>query len=318
MSIAVTGSIAFDHIMTFPGRFQEHILPDKVHILNVSFLVNSLTKRRGGTAANIAYNLALLGERPRVVATVGEDFADYRLELERRGVDTSGIREIAGESTASGFITTDLSDNQITGFYIGAMSAAGQLSLLDLEPQPALVIVSPNDPAAMERYPRECRERGIPFVYDPAQQIVRLSAEQLLDGMHGARCLVGNDYEMELIVSKTGRGIAEILGMTGMIVITKGEQGSVVIEAESETTIPIARPRRVVDPTGAGDAYRAGLLRGLLRGEPATVWGPIASLCAAYAVEQQGTQEHAYTAAEFSARLAGSPPATVRGAPAAG
>ena len=303
MTIAVTGSVAFDHIMTFPGRFTDHILPDKVHMINVSFLVDSLTKRRGGTAANVAYNLALLGERPLVLATVGEDFADYRASLERAGVDTSGIKEIPGLYTASGFITTDLSDNQITGFYVGAMAMAGTLSLKDLTAKPDLVIVTPNDPSAMNRYPRECRELGIPFVYDPGQQIVRLDGAALVDGMTGARCVIGNDYEVAMIENKTGLSNSKVLELAEMLVVTKGEHGSVVIERSGETVVPPAKPRAVLDPTGAGDAYRAGLLRGLLRGEPAHDWGKVAGLCAAYAVEQRGTQEHAFTRDEFARRL---------------
>ncbi len=304
MSIAVTGSVAFDHIMTFPGYFKDHILPDKVHILSVSFLVDSLAKRRGGTAANIAYNLGLLGEPSRIVATVGEDFGPYRETLEKAGVDTSGLKEIAGESTASGFITTDLADNQITGFYIGAMGRAGDFSLKEERPTPSMVIIAANDPRAMERYPAESREMRVPFVYDPGQQIVRLEKDQLLDGMRGARCVIGNDYEIAMITQKTGIAQEQILDLAEMLVITMGDRGSVVYERTGAVTeIPAAKARTLVDPTGAGDAYRAGLLRGLVRGEAPRVWGPVAALVASYAVERQGTQEHTFTEAEFARRL---------------
>ncbi len=301
MSIVVTGSIAFDHIMNFPGHFKEHILPDKVHVLNVSFLVNNLKKQRGGCAANISYNLALLGERPKLVATVGEDFAEYRAWLEEQGVDTSGTRTVAGDFTASAFITTDLDDNQITGFYIGAMRAAGELSVSDAGKGDA-VIVSPNDPGAMDKYVRECRETGAALVYDPGQQIVSLSAESLIAGIDGARCVVGNDYELALIQDKTGRSPEAMLEVAESVIITKGEHGSTIMTRDGTVEIPPVKARRVLDPTGAGDAYRAGILRGLVRGEPPEKYGRVASLLAVYAVEEYGTQAHSYTVDEFGQR----------------
>jgi adenosine kinase len=302
MAIVVTGSVAFDHIMNFPGYFKEHILPDKVHVLNVSFLVDTLKKQRGGTAANIAYNLALVGERPRILATVGKDFAEYGAWLREQGVDTSAMREVEDEFTASCFITTDRSDNQITGFYIGAMREASKLGLDDAGDEVELVIISPNDPLAMQRYPRECRERGIPYVYDPGQQIVRLSGGELLDGLRGARCLIGNDYELAMIEDKTGCGIPQLLALTDTVIITYAEQGSAILTRDGRVEIPAVAARRVVDPTGAGDAYRAGVLRGLLRGESPERYGRVASLAGAYAVEEYGTQGHCYTRAAFAAR----------------
>jgi adenosine kinase len=301
-NIVVTGSVAFDHIMDFPGRFKDHILPDKVHMLSVSFLVDNLKKVRGGCAANIAYNLALLGERPKMVATVGDDFAEYRAWLEERGVDTSGTRVIEGDFTASCFITTDLDDNQITGFYTGAMKAAGSLSLLDLLAEGDAVIISPNDPGAMVNYPKECRERGAAWVYDPGQQIVRLSGEELLDGVSGARCVIGNDYEMAMIQEKTGRDAEALLELSETVVVTRGEQGSTIMTRDGQVDVPAAKARRVLDPTGAGDAYRAGLLRGLVRGNAPEQYGRVAALAAVYAVEEYGTQAHAYTPAEFAER----------------
>ena len=303
MSIVVTGSVAFDHIMNFPGYFKDHILPDKVHMLNVSFLVETMKKMRGGCAANIACNLALLGERPRVLATAGEDFADYRASLEARGVDTSLVRVVPGDFTASAFITTDQADNQIAGFYPGAMRQAGTLSVLAIEGSVDIVIVAPNAPDAMTRYPGECRERGIPFVFDPGQALPVLSADDLLDGMRGARCVIGNDYEMALIAEKTGKSAEALLDLAEAVITTRGEEGSVILDRAGHTLIPAVPATRVVDPTGAGDAYRAGVLRGLVRGEPAAHYGRVASLTAAYAVESYGTQEHSYTAAEFAARF---------------
>jgi adenosine kinase len=303
VSIVVTGSIAFDYIMDFPGYFKDHILPDKVHVLSVSFLVETMRKMRGGTAGNIAYNLALLGEAPRVLATVGEDFGDYRQHLAASGVDTSLIREVAGEYTALAFITTDRADNQITGFYPGAMRRAGELSLADLVERPDLVIVAPNAPEAMARYPAECRARGVPYVFDPGQGLPMLSGEQLVACIRGARCVIGNDYEMALIAEKTGYTPEALRELAEVVIVTRGEHGSTIYDATGRTDIPVAPPRQVVDPTGAGDAYRAGVLWGLLRGEPAARYGRVASLAATYAVEVYGTQEHRYTPAEFAARF---------------
>ena len=195
MSVIVTGSLAFDHIMSFPGYFKDHILPDKVHMLNVSFLVSSLKKQRGGTGGNIAYNAAMLGLDARLVAAAGSDFGEYRAVLDGLGVDTSGVSIDPDIFTASGFITTDRADNQITGFYPGAMSNAGQQSLRDLAgPAAEIAIIAPNDPVAMKRFPAECRELGIPYIYDPGMQLPWLSGEELLDGLTGARVLIGNDY----------------------------------------------------------------------------------------------------------------------------
>ena len=302
MSIVVTGSVAFDHIMDFSGHFKDHILPDKIHVLSVSFLVDKLQKLRGGCAANIAYNLALLGERPKMVATVGQDFADYRAYLEEQGVDTSATRVIPDEFTASSFITTDLDNNQITGFYTGAMREASSLSLHDLDGEIDVAIVAPNDPGAMLKYPRECRALGAAYIYDPGQQIVRLSADDLLDGLTGARCVIGNDYEMALIQEKTGHAPRELLELAETVIVTRGEHGSLILTPDGPVEIPAAPVERVLDPTGAGDAYRAGILRGLMRGEPPERYGRVASLTAAYAVEEYGTQTHRHTPVQFAAR----------------
>ena len=205
MRIFVTGSIAYDYIMVFPGRFRDHILPDKMHVLSVSFLVDSLTRRRGGTGANIAYNLGLLGERPVLVGTVGEDFGEYRAWLESHGVDCRTVKVIAGEHTASCFINTDLQDNQITAFYPGAMAHAASLSLAEAGVTPDdLVVIAPNDPVAMNRYTAECIEAGIPYLYDPSMQLPRLEPAELEKGCRGARILAGNDYEFGMMAEKLG------------------------------------------------------------------------------------------------------------------
>lgn len=303
MRIVVTGSIAYDYIMVFPGHFKDHILADKMHVLSVSFLVESMRRQRGGTAPNIAYNLALMGERPTIVGTVGEDFAEYRLWLEEHGIDTSGIKPVPGEFTSSCFINTDLQDNQITAFYSGAMSHAHTLSLATEQLHSSdLVIIAPNDPLAMERYAQECRELGIPYLYDPSMQAPRMTADELRTGFSGARILTGNDYEFAMMAEKLGIAEPELRALVPITVVTRGDQGSSIFAEGQEFVIPPARARQVVDPTGAGDAFRAGLVKGMARDLPWDVVGRLASLSAVYAVEQAGTQQHHYTLSEFVER----------------
>jgi adenosine kinase len=303
MRIIVTGSIAYDYIMVFPGRFRDHILPDKMHVLSVSFLVDSLKRRRGGTAANIAYNLALLGEHPLLVGTVGEDFGEYRQWLDDKGVDTGGIKVIAAEHTASCFINTDLQDNQITAFYPGAMAQGATVSLHDVRATPDdLVIIAPNDPAAMARYTAECTEAGIPYLYDPSMQLPRMDRLQLEEGCRGAKVLAGNDYEFGLMAEKLGLSEDELRRRTPVTVMTRGEAGALITVGGQEFEIPPAWPEKVVDPTGAGDAFRAGFVMGMSRGFSWHAVGRIAALAAVYAIEHPGTQEHAYSIAEFMRR----------------
>lgn len=318
MSIVVTGSIAYDYIMSFPGRFREHILPERIESLSLSFLVDSMHKRRGGCAPNIAYSLALLGERPRVMGTVGQDFAEYRAWLEEQGIDTSAIKEIEEEFTASFFVSTDQENNQIASFYTGAMAQAHTLSFKDQDYSTVdIAIISPNDPQAMIQYARECQDLGIPYVYDPSQQIVRLSGEELREGVRGASMLILNEYEYEMFQKKAGLSEAEILTLTKTIVVTKGERGSTIItlncEPEDLTGLPDARrlrvidipavpPRCVSDPTGVGDAYRAGVIKGLVRGYSWETIGRLASLASTYVIETHGPQSHRYTPSEFVAR----------------
>jgi adenosine kinase len=303
MSVVVTGSVAYDYIMFFPGRFRDHILPDKIDILSVSFLVDSLKRQRGGCATNIAYNLALLGERPVVMATVGQDFADYRAWLEHHGVDTSGIREIEGEFTASFFVSTDQSNSQIASFYTGAMSWARELRFRDLPHHDIhLAVISPNDPEAMRCHVRECQELGIPYIYDPSQQIIRLSAEDLIEGTRGARVLIVNDYEYEMIKKKTGLTNEEICSLAPAVIVTRGEEGSTIMEGEEIIEIPAVPPTCLADPTGVGDAYRAGIIKGLVHDLPWSIAGRIASLAATYVLEAVGTQNHSYTPEDFVQR----------------
>jgi len=300
--VLCTGSIAYDYILTFKGRFKDHILLDKTHILNLSFLVDDLQKRRGGVAGNYAYNLALLGCPSAVLATAGQDAAEYKTWLEEHGVDCRGLRLLEGEISATGFTTTDLDDNQLTGYYGGAMWRAGMLGLDDGPAGIDAVIVGPNDPGAMKRLVRECRERGVPFVFDPAHQLPMMSGEDVTDGIDGAWIVIGNDYELELIQQRTGRDMEGLLDRAEMVVTTLGRHGSRITSREGSVDVPSAPAVHEADPTGAGDAYRAGLVAGLLRGLDLPSAGRVAALAATYAVEHVGTIEHRYTREEFSAR----------------
>jgi adenosine kinase len=304
VSVVCTGSIAYDYILSFKGHFKDHILADKTHILNLSFLVDDLRKHRGGVAGNYAYNLSLLGYPAAVLATAGSDATEYRDWLMARGVDCQGLRLLEGEITATGFTTTDMDDNQLTGYYGGAMGRAAMLGLDDASPGAEALIVGPNDPAAMTRLVRECRERGMRFVFDPAHQLPRLSPEDVADGARGAWILVGNDYELELIMQRTGHGMDRLVDLAQIVVTTLGRQGSRIATREGTVDIPPAPAKTEADPTGAGDAYRAGLVAGLLRGLELDEAGRVASLAATYVVEQVGTVEHSYTHAEFSKRYA--------------
>ncbi len=310
MRIIVTGSLAYDYIMDFPGFFKDHVLPEKVHMLSVSFLVDSMRKMRGGVAGNIAYSLALLGTRPLIAATAGQDFQDYRTRLEQIGVDTSGILEIEDEFTSSCFINTDRANNQIVAFYAGAMAQASQVSLPDLGvTSEDLVLISPTDPQAMERYVRDCQEHGVPYIFDPGKQTPRLEAEHIRLGLAGAHVLVGNDYEFAMMAKKLGISEAELIASAPITVITRGASGSTIYTSATDgqgLTIPSAVPEEVRDPTGAGDAYLAGLAFGIMHELPLEVTGRIAAQTAVYAIEQRGCQEHTFTRAEFVSRYAAS------------
>ena len=302
MTVVCSGSIAYDYILTFKGHFKDHILLDKTHILNLSFLVDDLQKRRGGVAGNYAHNLALLGYPAAVLATAGTDAAEYRDWLVARGIDCRGLRLLEGELSATGFTTTDLDDNQLTGYYGGAMMRAGMLGLDDAPPAVDAVIIGPNDPGAMKRLVHECREREVRFVFDPAHQLPHLSAEDVTDGTRGAWIVIGNDYELELIEQRTSRDEQGLLELAELVVTTLGRNGSRIATRHGTVEIPAATPIRESDPTGAGDAYRAGLVAGLLRGLELEAAGRVASLAATYVLEQVGTIEHGYTEAEFSRR----------------
>ncbi|HVR44869.1 MAG TPA: carbohydrate kinase family protein [Thermoanaerobaculia bacterium] len=297
----MTGSIAFDYLMSFPGKFTEHFLPEHMQRVSLSFLVDTMDKRRGGCAPNIAYTLALLGERPRLMATAGQDFDDYRRWLEAAGVDTTLVKEVDGKFTASFFCSTDEAANQIASFYTGAMANAGELSFRTIG-DCRLAIISPNDPGAMLQYAEECRALGLPYVWDPGQQCARMSGAELRDGLVGAAIVICNDYEFELIRQKTGLDEAGVLGHAQALVITRGEAGCTIVERDRRADVPAVSPTRIVDPTGVGDAFRGGFLKGMASGADYEVCARLGSVAATYALEHLGGQSHAYTWPEFRAR----------------
>jgi adenosine kinase len=302
--IVVTGSLAYDYIMSFPGYFKDHLLMDRVHTLSVSFLVDSMKRMRGGVAGNIAYTLTLLGERPLIVGTVGHDFADYRQWMDEHGIDTSGIIVIPTEFTASCFINTDLANNQLVALYAGAMAHARDISIRHLGlGKGDLVVISPSDPEGMSRIAAECRELGVPFLYDPGKQMPRLQPSQILDYLQDAFILIANDYELAMMAQKTGKSEKELIALPPLCVITRGAEGSTFYSAHGRerVEIPVAEAENR-DPTGAGDAYLAGMVFGIARRFAIPVIGRVASLAAAYAIEQRGCQEHCFTPAEFSKR----------------
>ncbi len=302
MKIVLAGSIAFDYLMTFPGRFSEHILPDKIEDISLSFLVDSLIHRPGGIAANIAYTLALLGERPLVMATVGPDFEEHRRWLESQGVDTSAIKVIPDLFTASFFVNTDQSNAQIASFYPGAMARASELTFKEIDPIPDMAVISPNDPQAMIGYVRECSGLGIPYIYDPSQQIVRLSSEELSEGIIGAKALFSNDYEFGLIEEKTGLDLDEILKNTAFIVTTLGDDGVDLFTPEGQVHIPAVLTETIADPTGSGDAFRGGFLKGYLNDLPLLRCAEMGVMAATFCIEAEGPQGHSFTLDGFIER----------------
>ena len=303
MSIYISGSLAFDRIMTFHGNFQDHILQDKLRSINVSFMVNGMDERRGGCAGNIAYSLTLLGEKPVIVSGVGKDFVSYAAWLEKIGLSLEGIRHDESIFTAQAFITTDLNGNQITGFYPGAMVLPTEYTFPDLDPGTDLAIVSPGNMEDMRNLPKMYREKGIPYIYDPGQQLPVLSSGDLLGAIQGSLACIANDYEVSMVCKTTGKSEDELLGRTLWLVITLGAEGAQVRGADgTDVRIPPVPVEDVVDPTGAGDAHRAGLLKGLRAGLAMPEAAKLGAVSAAFAVEKMGTQEHSYTVQEFRAR----------------
>jgi adenosine kinase len=301
MKLVVTGSIAFDYLMSFPGKFTEHFLAEHMQRVSLSFLVDTMDKRRGGCAPNIAYTLALLGERPYLMGTAGQDFGDYRSWLEAANVDTSLVRQVADKFTASFFCSTDTENNQIASFYTGAMAHAAELSFRTIK-DAGLVIVSPNDPAAMVQYAEECRTLRIPFIFDPGQQCARMAGDELRDGVMGAKVVICNDYEFELLRQKTGLGEQEILGDVEALIVTRGENGCSIHTGGERIDVRAVPPHRIVDPTGVGDAFRGGLMKGIASGADYRTSAQVGSVAATYALEHLGGSSHAYTKQEFARR----------------
>lgn len=305
MSIILTGSIAYDYLMTFPGYFKDHILPEHLDKISLSFLVDDMDKRPGGIAPNIAYTLGLLCESPRLVGTAGEDFTDYRRDLEDAGVDTSNVKIISGKFTASFFVTTDLSNAQIASFYPGAMSDSIQISMKDLDlTVDDLVVVSANAPDAMLKYVQECQELGVPYIFDPSQQIVRMDGKSLKEGLLGAKALFVNEYEFELLQKHCEMTEEEIVNTVDFAVVTLGENGSRIYEeGQLLGEVPAVPPNEIMDPTGVGDAYRGGFLKGYVMGFGLLLCGKMGALAATYCLEEKGTQAQCYLTNDFVTRF---------------
>ena len=299
MHIFVSGSLAYDRIMDFPGKFVDHLLPDKLHILNVCFMVGGLKEKFGGTAGNIAYNLALLGETPLILAAAGQDFDRYESWLKQNGLPLEGIRRLDDVLTAGAYITTDKSDNQITAFNPGAMDRRSRYHFDGLEPQNTLAIISPGNLNDMLEYSRTYKDLKTPYIFDPGQSIPAFSGQDLVEMINGSAIFISNDYELEMVRQATGLGNGDLLKKTKTIITTLGEAGSVIVNGDGETAITAKKVSRVVDPTGAGDAYRAGLIKGLAMGRDLAEAASMGATCAAYAVEHLGTQEHHFTQEEF-------------------
>jgi adenosine kinase len=302
MRIFVSGSLAYDRIMNFPGKFSDHILPDKIHILNVCFLVDGLQEKFGGTAGNIAYSLTMLDEQPLVLGTGGKDFDAYARRLRQLGLSLEGVRTVDSEFTAGAYITTDQSDNQITGFNMGAMKHPSLFHFERVPPAEAIAIVSPGNLQDMQDYPRTYRELNIPYIIDPGQQIPAFDGEQLLDMITGAFALVTNDYELEMIMRASGESKADLLRRAGALVTTLGDKGCLVATGGETVAVPAVPVAKTYDPTGAGDAFRAGLLKGLTLGKDLVSAARLGATCASFCVERYGTQEHAFSLDEFRTR----------------
>lgn len=304
MRIAITGSIAFDYIMTYPGTFKEMLLAESLDHISVSFLVDDMSRHRGGIAPNIAYTLALLGERPVLVGTAGSDFGEYRTALNAIGVDTTGTRIHEDLYTASFFVSTDSQQAQIAMFYTGAMARARTLSLAEAIPgKPDLAVISPNDPVAMRNLIAECKERGIPYVYDPSQQVARVEGAELAEGVDGAHILILNEYEHAALTKKTGYTYDQLLELSGTVIVTRGHNGTDIYTDGEVCHIPAVPPREIKDPTGVGDGFRGGLLKGLAAGWPWDIAGRVGALAATYVLEQTGTQNHYYKRRQFVERF---------------
>jgi adenosine kinase len=301
-SALICGSVAYDTILVFPDRFKSHILPDKLHILNVSFLVPEMRREFGGCAANIAYNLALLGDKGLPMATAGDDFAPYQERMVSQGIAVDYIKVVKGTFTAQGFATTDLDDNQIWAFHPGAMQQAHLNQVADAGPGVTLGIVAPDGRQAMIEHAAQFAAASIPFIFDPGQGLPMFGAEELKTFISQARWVTVNDYEWQMLQQKTGLSAADVAAQVEALVVTLGADGSVIYTKGRTLVIPSAKPKAVIDPTGCGDAYRAGLIHGLLQGLEWETIGRMASLMGAIKIESRGPQNHSFTRADFDQR----------------
>jgi adenosine kinase len=302
MKILVTGSIAYDTIMVFPDRFRNHLLPDQLHILNVCFLTPEMRREYGGTAGNVAYNLRLLGENPLVMATVGDDIDSYLSRLKALGLGTELLQRIPGQFTAQGFITTDLDNNQITNFHPGAMNYSHQNHITP-KLGARLAIIGPDGKQGMVQHARECAEHGIPFLFDPGQGLPMFSAEELQEFLRLATYVAVNDYEGKLLEEKTGRRLADIAPKVKALIYTQGSEGSTILADGQRHPIPCVEAQSVVDPTGCGDAYRAGLLYGISHGWDWPTTGKLGSVMGAIKIAHRGGQNHTPGREEIEARF---------------
>jgi len=300
MQTLICGSVAYDTIMVFEDQFRNHILPDKIHVLNVAFLVPEMRREFGGCAANIAYNLRLLNDDPLIMATVGGDFQPYRYRMEKLKLARTHIREIENTFTAQAFITTDLDDNQITAFHPGAMNFSQQNSVKTAN-NIGLGIIAPDGRDGMITHAREFHEAGIPFVFDPGQGLPMFNGEELLDFIDKADYVAVNDYESQLLQSRTGLGLEALASRVQAFIETKGAAGSTIHANGEKYTIPAVKPREIVDPTGCGDAYRAGLLYGIAHGLNWQTTGQLASLMGSLKIAHRGGQNHEYSRTEIEA-----------------
>ncbi len=303
MKIIVSGSIAYDRIMDFPGRFSEHILPEKIDNINVCFTVNGIRERFGGTAGNIAYALKLMGESPEISASIGHDNEKYMVWLLKNNISTKMIRIIEDEFTACAFITTDTHGNQVTVFNTGAMNHSSHLDFDALDPGNTLMIISPGNLHDMINYPNLCKEKGIDYIFDPGQQLPVFPPDDLIKAIEGCRILISNEYELDLIMNITGLNKKGLLDRAQNIIVTLGEHGSKILTHEKDIDIPAARAEKVLDPTGAGDSYRGGLICGLIKKLDLPECARMGSACASFAVGCYGTQEYSFCEEDLRKRL---------------
>ena len=302
MDIYISGSLAYDRIMDFPGKFSDYILPDKIHVLNVCFNVNGMSEKFGGTAGNIAYSLGLLTEKPLIIATIGKDYQNYFGWLEKNGITSEGIKIIDEEFTAGAYITTDMADNQITGFNPGAMKHPSGFRFEKADQKNSVVLLAPGNLQDMVEYAGLCREKGIRYICDPGQSLTKWEGRDLKEWLDGSMMLISNDYELEIIMKMTGLVKEELLGLTETIITTLGEKGSLISTSERDVSVPAAKAGSVADPTGAGDAFRAGLLKGIIMGRDIEKAARMGAVTATYSIEKYGTQEHYFTYEDFLER----------------